>query len=83
MVSTPGGLRLRRRLYQGPEGLVLAPDPHMPIVIVLHCAIFDIVQCGEALAKAGVSAPVELLDALVEEWWACVRRTGILGDAPR
>ncbi|WP_232318471.1 hypothetical protein [Sphingomonas sp. TDK1] len=50
---------------------------------VLHCAIFDIVQCGEALAKVGVRAPVGLLNALVEEWWACVRRTGILGDAPR
>jgi len=70
-------------LYQSPEGLVLAPDPHMPIVLALHCAIFDIVQAGEALAKAGVPAPVELLDALVDEWWACVRHTGILGDAPR
>ncbi len=29
-----------------------------------------------------LSAPIELLDAPVEDWWACVRRTGILGDAP-
>ncbi len=32
---------------------------------------------------AGVSVPIELLGASVEDWWACVRRTGILGDAPR
>lgn len=72
-------------LYQSPEGLVLAPDPHIPIelALALHCAIFDIVQCCEALARAGVPASVGLLDALVDEWWACVRRTGILGDAPR
>jgi hypothetical protein len=67
-------------LYEGPEGLVLAPDPYMPIVLVLHCAIFDIVQCAEALAKADVPAPVEALDAMVTEWWAFVRRTGMLDD---
>jgi hypothetical protein len=52
----------------------------MPIVLALHCAIFDIFQCGEALAKAGVLAPVSLLDALVGDWWECVRRIGIRGD---
>jgi hypothetical protein len=67
-------------LYGGPEGLVLAPDPYMPIALVLHCAIVDIVQCAEALAKADVPAPVEAVDAMVTEWWAFVRRTGMLDD---
>lgn len=67
-------------LYEAPEGLVLAPDPYMPIVLALHCAIFDIIQCAESLAKAGVPAPADTLDKLAAEWWACVTRTGILGD---
>lgn len=54
-------------LHQSPEGLILAPNSHMLIVLALHCAIFDTFQCGEALAKAGVPAPVSLLDALVGE----------------
>jgi hypothetical protein len=68
-------------LYDGPDVLVLAPDPGMPIVLTLHCALFDIVQCAEALARAEVPAPIDTLNALVAEWWAYVRRTGLL-DAP-
>lgn len=68
-------------LHDGPEGLVLAPDPYMPIVLVIHCALFDIVQCSEALAKSGASAPIETLDELIGEWWAGIRRTGIFDNA--
>jgi hypothetical protein len=67
-------------LRKGPEGFVLAPDPSMPIVLVLHCAIFDIIQCAEALAKCEVPAPTDILDAMVSEWWTFVRRTGLLDD---
>jgi len=67
-------------LHEGPEGLVLAPDPKMPIVLALHCAFFDIVQCAEAMAKSDVLVSVDTLDELIGEWWICVRRTGILGD---
>lgn len=67
-------------LYEGPNGLVLAPDPYMPIVLVLHCAIFDIVQCAEALAKCDAPAPAETLDKLIGEWWTFVRETGLLDD---
>lgn len=65
-------------LHDGPEWLVLAPDPHMPIVLAVHCALFDIVQCAEALAKADVPASIETLDALIDEWWVFLRRTGML-----
>jgi len=65
-------------LHEGPAGVVLAPDPYMPIVLALHCAIFDIVQCSEGLAKAGVSAPPDTLDKLVADWGKFVRRTGLL-----
>jgi hypothetical protein len=67
-------------LHEGPGGLVLAPDPYMPIVLALHCAMFDMVQCAEALAKADVPAPAESLYGMVTEWWAFVRRTGMLDD---
>jgi hypothetical protein len=65
-------------LYDGPNGLVLAPDPGMPIVLSLHCALFDIIQCAEALAKAEEPAPVNAMDALIAEWWAYVRRMGLV-----
>lgn len=68
-------------LYDGPDGLALAPDPHMPIVLALHCALFDIIQCAEALTKADVPAPIGTLNAMVGDWWTFVRRTGILGDS--
>lgn len=64
-------------LYNGSEGLVLAPDPAMPIVITLHCAIFDIIQCTEALAVAKVPAPADVSNELLKEWRACVHRTGL------
>ena len=67
-------------LHDGPEGLVLAPDPGMPIVLALHCAMFDIVQCAEALTKAEAPAPAETLNSLIAEWWTYVRRTGLLDD---
>jgi hypothetical protein len=67
-------------LHEGPDGLVLAPDPYMPIVLTLHCAIFDIIQCAEALVKCGAPADSETLDNLVAEWWTYVRRTGLLDD---
>lgn len=67
-------------LHKGPEGLVLGPDPYMPIVLVLHCSIFDIIQCAEALAKAGSPAQPKTLDELLSDWWDLVRRTGILDD---
>ncbi|MDB5718719.1 MAG: hypothetical protein JWM38_2146 [Sphingomonas bacterium] len=69
-------------LYDNGFGLILAPDPGLPIVMVLHCAMFDIVQCAEALARTDVPAPADAADALVGEWWECVRRTGML-DPPR
>jgi hypothetical protein len=68
-------------LHDGGSGLVLAPDPGLPTVIVLHCALFDIVQCVEALARADVPAPTDAADALINEWWAHVRKTGLL-DTP-
>jgi hypothetical protein len=52
----------------------------MRIVLALHCAIFDIIRCAEALAKCDVPAPAETLDGLITEWWAFVRRTGLLDD---
>lgn len=67
-------------LHNAPEGLVLAPDPYMPMVLILHCALFDIVQCAEALAKADVLPSIETLDDMIGEWWASVHRTGILGN---
>ena len=67
-------------LHDSPQGLILAPDPGMPIVLALHCAIFDIVQCGEALARAEAPAPVETLNGLIAEWWTNVRRTGLLEE---
>lgn len=67
-------------LHDGPEGLVLAPDPGMPIVLALHCALFDIVQCAEALARAEAPAPAETLDTLIAEWWTFVRQTGLLNE---
>ena len=67
-------------LHNGPDGLILAPDPGMPIVLALHCALFDIVQCGEALARAEAPAPPETLDTLIAEWWSLVRRTGLLNN---
>ncbi len=68
-------------LFDGGEGLVLAPDPGMPIVLALHCAIFDIVQCAEALVRAEAPASSDTLNALAVEWWTNVRRTGLL-DPP-
>lgn len=59
-------------------GRLLAPDPGMPIVLSLHCALFDIIQCAEALAKAEEPAPVNAMDALIAEWWAYVRRMGLV-----
>lgn len=44
-------------LYGGAEGLVLASDPYMPIALALNCALFDIIQCAEALAKCGLPVP--------------------------
>lgn len=67
-------------LYMGPEGLVLAPDPYMPTVLALHCAIFDIIQCAEALAKSEVPPPAETLDGLIADWWTFVERTGIIDN---
>lgn len=67
-------------LYKGPEGMVVAPDPYMPIVLMLHCAIFDIIQCAEALAKSDVPAPAETMDCLIGDWWTFVRQTGMLDD---
>lgn len=67
-------------LYDGGEGLVLAPDPGMPIVLALHCALFDIIQCAEALARAEASAPVNAMNALIAEWWTYVHRTGLLDE---
>ena len=66
--------------YDGPDGVVLAPDPGMPIVLTLHCALFDIIQCAEALTRAEVPAPVDAMNALVTEWWTNVRRTGYLDE---
>jgi len=68
-------------LYDNGPGLVLAPDPSLPIVTVVHCALFDIVQCAEALARADVPAPTELANELIGQWWGCVQRTGLL-DGP-
>lgn len=68
-------------LYDNGSGLVLAPDPSLPIVTVVHCALFDIVQCAEALARADVPAPTELANELIGQWWGCVQRTGLL-DGP-
>jgi hypothetical protein len=67
-------------LHDGPDGVVLAPDPFMPIVVVLHCALFDIIQCSEALAKAGAPQSIETLNELIDDWWVSVRRTGIIGN---
>lgn len=65
-------------LYEGPKGLVLAADPSLPIVAVLHCALFDLIQCSEALAKLERPAPVETWDKAIADWWDYVRRTGIM-----
>lgn len=70
-------------LHNGPDELVLAPDPYLPIVLALHCALFDIVQCSEALAKTNALISTEPLDEMINEWWASVRRTGILGNEDR
>ena len=67
-------------LYKGPEGLVLVPDPYMPTVLALHCAIFDIIQCAEALAKSEGPPPAETLAGLIADWWTFVRRTGVLDN---
>lgn len=67
-------------LYDGPEGTVLAPDPGMPIVLALHCALFDIVQCAEALVVAEAPGVVKTLDGLIAEWWTYTRRTGLLEE---
>ena len=67
-------------LYDGPEELVLAPDPGMPIVLALHCALFDIVQCAEALVRAEAPAPAEAINVLIAEWWMYAKRTGLLDD---
>lgn len=66
--------------YDSQEGLVLASDPGMPIVLALHCAIFDIVQCAEALARAEAPAPAGTLNDLIADWWTYVKRTGLLDD---
>lgn len=65
-------------LYEGPNGLVLAPDPALPVVTVLHCTLFDLIQCSEALAKLERPAPIETWDKAVADWWDCVKRTGIM-----
>jgi hypothetical protein len=65
-------------LYKTPDGVVLAPDPALPVVTVLHCALFDLIQCSEALAKLEVPAPVELWDQARAYWWEWVKRTGIM-----
>jgi hypothetical protein len=65
-------------VYEGPTGPVLAADPALPIVTVLHCALFDLIQCAEALAKLQVPAPPELWDTADEAWWKCVKQTGIM-----
>ncbi len=65
-------------LYEGPNGLVLAADPALPVVTVLHCALFDLIQCSEALAKLERPAPIEIWDNALAEWWDYVKRTGIM-----
>jgi hypothetical protein len=65
-------------LHDGPEGLVLAPDPAMPIVTVLHCALFDLIQCAEALARVERPASEELWNGAVDDWWTLVKRSGIM-----
>lgn len=67
-------------LYDSDSSLVLAPDPGLPIVTVLHCALFDIIQCAEALARADVPAPTQQADELIGLWWEYVQRTGLLDE---
>lgn len=70
-------------IYEAPDGsAVLAPDPAMPVVTALHCALFDMLQCGEALARLGRPAPASYWDEQLVEFWAAVRRTGIM-DEPK
>jgi hypothetical protein len=67
-------------LYRAPDGTVaLAADPGTPIVTALHCALFDVIQCGEALAKIGRPESPPFWDYQLKGFWETVRETGILG----
>jgi len=33
-------------LHKSDTQLILAPDPALPIVLVMHCAMFDLIQCA-------------------------------------
>ncbi len=66
-------------LYKTDEQVILAPDPLFPIVIVLHNALFDLIQAVETTAKAsnGIedAAPWTVL---LMRWHAALKKTGIL-----
>lgn len=69
-------------VHTAPDGsAVLAPDPRLPMATVMHCALFDMIQCGEALARLGRAAEAKHWDEEQADFWAAVRRTGIMDEA--
>jgi hypothetical protein len=68
-------------LFKAPDGqIVLAAHPGTPIVMALHCALFDLIQCAEALAKLDRPAGAEFWNSQRAAFWDVVRDTGIMDD---
>jgi hypothetical protein len=56
--------------------VVLAPDPHWPAMLCLQNALFDLMQCREAVV-AYFASDDPTFGELYEEWHACLDRMGI------
>ena len=65
-------------LHEKSGKIILAPDPYMPIMLVLHSALFDLIMSAEAAAKLEAFGEAEPWNRLCERWRSSVKRTGIL-----
>jgi hypothetical protein len=50
------------------DQVILAPDPRSPVLLVLHCAMFDVIQCADCFAGFWKQADVSAFDGLWAEW---------------
>lgn len=56
-------------LQEAPSGnLVLAPDPYWPAVLLMYAALFDLIQCNEALTALYGKKDTSVLTSLHQEW---------------
>ena len=66
-------------LHEHPQAdqIILAPDPRSPILVALHCAMFDIIQCADCFAGFWKAGDTGNFEALWGEWQVTYEKLGL------